>query len=76
MTAEYRIIMADCENVILRELQDKQFKQRDIAQSYALAMASGEDIDWQRVNKAIIERWSKSGLTRVKEMAWSGRCWA
>ncbi|KKL53531.1 hypothetical protein LCGC14_2274560, partial [marine sediment metagenome] len=22
------------------------------------------------VNKAIIERWSVSGLTRVKEMAW------
>jgi len=69
--------LANCENMILREIADKKFKQRDIAQTYALSIVSSEhdNIDWVKVNRAIIERWSKSGLERIKKMAWSGKCW-
>ena len=63
-----------CEYTILSELKHKEITQRDIAQTYALAIKSPEDIDWAKINKAIIERWSLSGLKRIKEMAWSGKC--
>lgn len=47
--------------------------QRQVAQSYALALRSSWPTDWARVNAAIAKRWPK-GLQRVKEMAWSGKC--
>jgi threonine synthase len=65
-----RIELADCENVLLREIADKRLKQADVALTFAMAMASSEEVNWPRVNEAIIERWSISGLRRVKEMAW------
>ena len=48
--------------------------QRQIAQTYALGIRSSFPTDWATVNKAIIERWSTGGLTRIKNMAWSGKC--
>jgi hypothetical protein len=69
-----KIELANCEAVMLREIQDTAFTQKMIAKTYALSMASGEcdSIDWARVNGAIVQRWSVSGLERVKELAWSG----
>lgn len=73
-----RFELMDCENVLLREIACKQSHQRDIAQTYRLAMESSEakSMNWGNVNRAIMERWSKSGLIRIKEMAHSGRCFA
>ena len=68
------IELANCERTILQEISNKQFKQRSIAKTYALAMRSSEPVDWSKVNAAIIERWSVSGLDRIKKMAWSGSC--
>lgn len=47
--------------------------QRQVAQSYALALRSSWPTDWSKVNAMIQEKWPK-GLKRIKEMAWSGRC--
>ena len=66
--------LMDCTNVLLREIEDKRFKQRDIAQTYALSLRSSFETDYKKVNCAIIDRWSVSGLIRIKEMAWSGKC--
>ncbi len=44
--------------------------QKDVADTYALAILDGEATDVPRMNKAIIERWSMAGLERVKAMAW------
>lgn len=73
-----RIVMVDCQATILREIAMPESKQRDIAQTYRLAMESDEcrTIDWKVVNTAIIERWSVAGLKRIKEMAHSGKCFA
>lgn len=70
--------MADCENVLLREISAKECKRRDIAQSYALALRSSEakTMDWGKVNRAIVARWSPSALNWIKEQAWSGKCFA
>ena len=68
------IELMDCTNVLLDEIANKQFKQRDIAMTYALSLQSNDPTDYKKVNRAIIDRWSKSGLNRIKEMAWSGKC--
>lgn len=69
-----------CTSVILNEIASKQCKRRDIAQTYRLAMESekaGVDKpDWAQINRAIVERWSLSALTWIKEQAHSGKCFA
>lgn len=76
--AEVVIVMVGCEETLLQEIACPELKQRDIAQSYHLAIRSDEarTMDWGRVNRAIIARWSVSGLERIKQMALSGRCFA
>lgn len=60
------------EDVIENEIR-QGCNQRQIAQSYALAIRSSWPTDWPRVNAAIIDKWPK-GLERIKRMAWSGSC--
>lgn len=55
---------------ILDELKYPEITQKSVALTYALAIRSREDADWEKVNQAIIARWSQSGLERVKRMAW------
>jgi hypothetical protein len=71
-----RAELADCENTLLRDIADLTMKRKQIAQTYALAMRSSEEINWGRVNTAIILRWSASGLAWIKRQAHSGRCFA
>jgi len=71
-----KIIMQNCESVLLMECGIKQIKRNDIAITYRFAMEAEkegrENIDWEKVNMAIIERWSKSGLQYIKNQAWKG----
>ena len=67
-----KVELFNCTETLLQEINDKNFKQVDIAVTYRLAMLSSEKPDWRKVNEAIINRWSKSGLERVKKMAWKG----
>ena len=48
--------------------------QKQVAQTYALALRSSWPTDWPKVNKLIVDRWSASGLERIKKMAWSRSC--
>jgi hypothetical protein len=50
----------------------------DIAQSYALSLRSGEyyKIDWDKIDAAIAARWGTKSLQRIKNKAWSGKCFA
>jgi len=66
-----------CEATILRDIACPELKRRDIAQVYALILQSEEarTVDWGKINRAIIARWSKSALEWIKAQAWSGRCW-
>lgn len=42
----------------------------DVAMTYALAMAGDPDsVDWPRVNRAIMDGWSRAGLVYVKTKA-------
>ncbi len=62
--------LCGCTKVLLEEIADKQFSQKHIALTYAMAIASSETKDWKAINDAIIKRWSFSGLERIKQMAW------
>lgn len=62
------------EDVIENEIR-QGFTQRQIAQTYALALQSNWPTNWGRVNAAITARWPK-GLDRIKKLAWSGKCFS
>jgi hypothetical protein len=59
-----------CEETILNEIEHKEFKRKDVALTYYLCMMSSEKIDWEKVNKEIIRRWSFSGLEYIKKEAY------
>lgn len=69
-----RVQLANCTQTLLNEIASRDFNQKSVAMTYALALRSSETTDWPTVNNAIIERWSRSGLNRIKEWAWSGKC--
>lgn len=59
---------------LITEIQNKSNKQADIIRLYAEAIHYHLDsdfcYDWHTINAAIMERWSKSGLKRIKREAW------
>ncbi len=59
-----------CESTLLREVGDSRIKQKDVAVTYALALRSSDAPNWATVNRAIMKRWSFSGLERIKKLAW------
>lgn len=68
------IYMVGAGDVLLRELESRKVTQASVALTYAFCIKNDHDkyeaVDWPKINNAIIERWSASGLRRVKEMAW------
>lgn len=66
----FTIELMACEMVLLQEIGEPKCKQKDIAMTYAMAICSSDKPDWSKVNNAIIARWSKSGLARIKKAAW------
>lgn len=73
-----RAQLIDCEATILREIATDEIRQRDVAQTYRLAMDSTDaaTLNWAKINAAIVARWSKSGLIAIKKSAHSGKCFA
>ena len=69
--------LACCERQLLQEIADKSAKRIDVAKTYQMSMASSEcdSVDWAKVNKAIMDRWSHHALVWIKQKAWSGKCW-
>ena len=69
--------MDDPTGQALGEITDPRMRQKDVAQTLALAMEWGQrdEIDWAAVSAAAIARWSTAGWRRVKTLALTGRCW-
>lgn len=60
-----------CEAVIENEIK-QGLRQKDVAMTYAMAMhseAHGRETDWKRINGAIMDKWGRRGLDRVKKQA-------
>lgn len=58
------------EATILREIADPRMTRDDVAQTYALMIDYSDIYDWQKINSAIIARWSKHALEYIKRRAW------
>jgi hypothetical protein len=71
--AKFTSEIACVEMVIENELT-QGCSQKQIAQTYALALRSSWPTDWAKVNGMIIKKWSANALERIKKMAWSGSC--
>lgn len=73
MSSDLTIEIACVEDVIQNEIE-QGLTQKQIAQTYALGIRSSYPTNWEAVNKMIIKKWSIPGLLRIKNMAWSGKC--
>lgn len=69
-----RFSLMNCEAALLDEIGHDEMKRNDIALTYAMALTSDEDIDFPKVNAAIIDRWSTSALAYIKTRAWKLVC--
>jgi hypothetical protein len=68
--SEYIIVLSTPTETLLEEINVLKLTQEDVAITYALALRDRDNVDWPRVNAAIVERWSLSGLKRIKRVAW------
>lgn len=68
--AGFTVTMSDPEAQMLREIADKRMTRDDVKVTYAFGLLTPREVDWRRVNEAIVERWSVSALAYVKEGAW------
>lgn len=59
-------------HTLLAEIADPAMKRADVAKTYALVLHR-DDVDWAKVNAAIIERWSRAALKWIKEQAWKAK---
>lgn len=69
----YTLNMIDAHALIIQECENGA-TQKTVAMTYALGLRSDEGFDYKAANEAILKRWKPSGLVRIKEMAWSGKC--
>ena len=67
-----RIVLADPEGYLLEEIANPAMKRIDVAKTYRLILASGDQarVNWRTVNTAVIDRWSVSALEWIKRFAW------
>jgi hypothetical protein len=67
-----RIVLADPEGYLLEEIANPAMRRLDVAKTYRLVLASGDQgrVNWRTVNTAIIDRWSVSTLEWIKTFAW------
>lgn len=71
---DIEIDVAAPEDLIRQEIE-RGATQTSVAMSYALALRNKNiDVDFGEINRMIINRWSVSGLERIKKLAWSGKC--
>lgn len=64
------VSMVDPEGQLLREIADKRMTRDDVKLTYAFAIRQADEVDFAKVNAAIIDRWSMAALRYVKEGAW------
>jgi len=61
---------AEWQDVLIKNVSCDILKRDDIARTYAVCLGYEDKIDWKLVNAAIIARWSPSGLSYIKNLAW------
>jgi hypothetical protein len=63
--------LADPEGQLMEEIADRHMGRRQVALTYGLALRGDVNrVDWPKVNRAIVDRWSMAGLKWIKDFAW------
>lgn len=57
---------------IIAKIEDRNNKRNKIAYEYGWLLQSrhSNDLNWEKINNAIVERWSISALGYIKDKAW------
>lgn len=67
----FTVTMVDVQGQLEREIADERMKRDDVALTYAFGIRDCPDeVDWPKVNRLIIDRWSIAALRYIKEQAW------
>lgn len=64
-----QFVDVDFRQWIMNEIEDKAFDEDAVAHTYSILIAKGFQ-DVGEINRAIINRWSKTALLRIKRKAW------
>jgi len=59
------------EEALLKVVADEKASEKTVATYYAAAIQCSEHVEFPRVNAAIMKRWGKRVVERVKEKAWA-----
>jgi hypothetical protein len=71
LNSEGEIADVDFVQWALNEIADKAFNRQQVADTYAILLQKGAATDdIRRINEAILNRWSPSGLRWIKEQSW------
>lgn len=63
-------LMVDVQGQLMAEIAEPEMKRDDVALTYAFGLRQPGEVDWGKVNEAIISRWSLAALKYIKERAW------
>lgn len=67
---EVNVEIVNVQGLILQEIGDRRIKRNSVALTYAFCIKQRDECDFGVINRAIIGRWSESGLRYIKERAW------
>jgi hypothetical protein len=62
-------VHVDWLGLIFQEISDKQRTRREIAHTYGILIRTGHK-EFAEINRAILGRWTRSGLEWIKQEAW------
>lgn len=58
------------QQALLATIADPEATVVDAARAYRAMIGTRGQFDWKDINEAIIDRWSMTGLIRIKNLAW------
>lgn len=70
MKKKVTVTMMDVEEVVLQEIADKRMNRNTVALTLAFGLRQNDDLDWKKINEAILKRWSQSGREYILKRAW------
>lgn len=69
--SDFTVTMVDVQGQLEREIADRRIGRKDVMLTYAFGIRDCPDeVDWPKVNRLIIDRWSLNALKFIKEGAW------
>ena len=65
-----RVELWNLERVILEEIENPKINRNSVALTYAFCLRENDQINYRRINRAILDRWTFSSLEYIKARAW------